>query len=98
LSFDKPVRSEVLGKLSGVSQLKTAQVIEAADRMWAQMTMASVGRPGGMRGVKGQMQGQPAGLRSHQDRCFTTNRPRFAGMKVGTNPCLIAKENTLRLR
>ena len=60
VSFDKPVRSEVLAKLPGVSRLETAQAIEAADRLRAQMAMPGVGRPGGMGGVKGKMQGQPA--------------------------------------
>jgi len=61
MSFDKPVRSEVLAKLPGVSRLETAQAIEAADRLRAQMAMAGVGRPGGMGGGKGKMQAQPAG-------------------------------------
>ncbi len=64
LSFDKPVRSEVLAKLPGVSRLETAQAIEAADRLRAQMAMAGVGRPGGMGGEKGKMQAQPAGSTS----------------------------------
>jgi ABC-type multidrug transport system ATPase subunit len=59
MSFDKPVRSEVLAKLPGVSRLETAQAIEAADRLRAQMVMAGVGRPGGMGGEKGKMQAQP---------------------------------------
>jgi hypothetical protein len=61
VSFDKAVRSEVLAKLPGVSRLETAQAIEAADRLRAQMAMAGVGRPGGMGGGKGKMQPQPAG-------------------------------------
>jgi len=61
LSFDKPVCSEVLAKLPGVSRLETAQAIEAADRLRAQMAMAGVGRPGGMGGGKGKMEAQPAG-------------------------------------
>jgi len=61
MSFDKPVRSEVLAKLPGVSRLETAQAIEAADRLRAQMTTAGVGRPGGMGGGKGKMQAQPPG-------------------------------------
>ena len=61
LSFDKPVHSEVLAKLPGVSRLETAQAIEAADRLRAQMAMAGVGRPGGMGGGKSQMQAQSAG-------------------------------------
>jgi ABC-type multidrug transport system ATPase subunit len=61
VNFDKAVRSEVLAKLSGVSRLETAQAIEAADRLRAQMAMAGVGRPGGMGGGKGQMQAQPTG-------------------------------------
>ncbi len=59
LSFDKPVRSEVLAKLPGVSRLETAQAIEAADRLRAQMAIAGVGRPGGMgRGGQDRMQAQ----------------------------------------
>jgi len=61
ISFDKTVRSEVLAKLPGVSRLETAQAIEAADRLRAQMAMAGVGRPGGMGGEKVKMQAQPAG-------------------------------------
>ena len=61
VSFDKPVRSEVLAKLPGVSRLETAQAIEVADRLRAQMAMAGVGRPGGMAGGQGRMQTQMAG-------------------------------------
>jgi ABC-2 type transport system ATP-binding protein len=61
VNFDKAVRSEVLAKLPGVSRLETAQAIEAADMLRAQMAMAGVGRPGGMGGGKGQMPAQPAG-------------------------------------
>ncbi|MDD5038756.1 MAG: ABC transporter ATP-binding protein [Dehalococcoidales bacterium] len=61
VSFDKPVRPEVLAKLPGVSRLETAQAIEAADRLRAQTAMAGVGRPGGMGGGKSQMQAQMAG-------------------------------------
>ncbi len=60
VSFDKPVRSEVLAKLPGVSRLETAQAIEAADRLRAQMAIAGVGRPGGMGGGGGRMQAQMA--------------------------------------
>ena len=69
VSFDKPVRPEVLAKLPGVSRLETAQAIEAADRLRAQTAMAGVGRPGGMGGGGGQGRGQgqmaggsPAGM------------------------------------
>jgi len=58
VSFDKPVRPEVLAKLPGVSRLETAQAIEAADRLRAQTAMAGVGRPGGMGGGGGQGRGQ----------------------------------------
>ena len=61
VSFDKPVRPEVLAKLPGVSRIETAQAIEAADRLRAQMAMAGVGRPGGMGGGQGRMQTQMAG-------------------------------------
>ena len=63
VSFDKPVRPEVLAKLPGVSRLETAQAIEAADRLRAQTAMAGVGRPGGMGGGgggQGRGQGQMA--------------------------------------
>ena len=59
VSFDKPVRSEVLARLPGVSRLETAQAIETADRLRAQMAIAGVGRPGGMGGGgQGRMQAQ----------------------------------------
>ncbi len=60
VSFDKPVRSEVLAELPGVSRLETAQAIETADRLRAQMAIAGVGRPGGMGGGGGRMQAQMA--------------------------------------
>jgi hypothetical protein len=60
VSFDKPVSPDVLAKLPGVSRLETAQAIEAADRMRAQMAMAGVGRPGGMGGGHGRMPAQMA--------------------------------------
>jgi ABC-2 type transport system ATP-binding protein len=58
VSFDKSVSPDVLAKLPGVNRLETAQAIEAADRMRAQMAMAGVGRPGGMGGGGGQGRGQ----------------------------------------
>ena len=61
VSFDKPVRSEVLAKLPGVSRLETAQAIEVADRLRAQQAMAGAGRPGGMVGGQSKMQTQMAG-------------------------------------
>lgn len=62
VSFDGEVTPEALAKLPGVNRLETAQAIEAADRMRAQMAMAGVGRPGGMGGGgQGRMQAQMAG-------------------------------------
>ena len=58
VSFDKSVSPDVLTKLPGVTRLETAQAIEAADRLRAQMAMAGVGRPGGMGGGGGQGRGQ----------------------------------------
>jgi ABC-2 type transport system ATP-binding protein len=58
VSFDKSVSPDVLAKLPGVTRLETAQAIEAADRLRAQMAMAGVGRPGGMGGGGGQGRGQ----------------------------------------
>ncbi len=61
VSFDKPVRPEVLAKLPGVSRLETAQAIETADRLRVQMAIAGVGRPGSMGGGgQGRMQAQVA--------------------------------------
>jgi len=84
LSFDKPVRSEVLAKLPGVSQLETAQAIEAADRMRAQMAMAGTGRPGGMGGGRGQMQGQPAGGMSPLAGTGTAEKPDSSRFRLYT--------------
>jgi len=61
VSFDKPVRSEVLAKLPGVSRLETAQAIEVADRLRVQQAMIGAGRPGGMVGGQGRIQTQMAG-------------------------------------
>ncbi len=61
VSFDGEVTPEALAKLPGVNRLETAQAIEAADRLRAQMAMAGVGRPGGMGGGgQGRMQAQMA--------------------------------------
>jgi ABC-2 type transport system ATP-binding protein len=84
LSFDKPVRSEVLAKLPGVSRLETAQAIEAADRLRAQMAMAGAGRPGGMGGGKGQMQGQPAGGMSPLAGTGTAEKPDSSRFRLYT--------------
>ncbi len=69
VSFDKYVNPDVLVKLPGVNRLETAQAIESADRLRAQMAMAGTGRPGGMggggggQGRQGQMAGSsPAGM------------------------------------
>jgi ABC-2 type transport system ATP-binding protein len=61
VSFDKAVAAEVLAKLPGVSRLETAQAIEAAEKLRAQMAMAGASRPGGMGVGKGQVPAQPAG-------------------------------------
>jgi len=44
LSFDKPVRSEVLAKLPGVSRIETAEAIEAAESMRAAAAMGGTAR------------------------------------------------------
>jgi ABC-2 type transport system ATP-binding protein len=61
VSFDRPVAAEALSKLPGVSQLETAQAIEAADRLRMQMAQGIAGRPGGTGGGRGQMAAEPAG-------------------------------------
>ena len=64
VSFDKYVNPDVLAKLPGVNRLETAQAIESADRLRAQMAMAGIGRPGGMgggSGGQGREQSQMAG-------------------------------------
>jgi len=48
VSFDGEVTPEALAKLPGVNRLETAQAIEAADRMRAQMAAATPGSPAGM--------------------------------------------------
>jgi ABC-2 type transport system ATP-binding protein len=69
VSFDKPVSTEMLSGLQGVSRLETAQAIEAADRLRAQQVMSGAGRSGGMGGgqnpmQQSQMAGGPAPLRT----------------------------------
>ena len=44
-----------------MSRLETAQAIEAAEKLLAQMSMAGAGRPGGMGAGKGQVPAQPGG-------------------------------------
>jgi ABC-2 type transport system ATP-binding protein len=53
VSFDKSVRSEVLARLPGITRLETAQAIEAADQLRAQMATGGAGKPGGKGGVGG---------------------------------------------
>jgi hypothetical protein len=53
VSFDKPVSSEILAKLPGVSRFETEQAIEISDRLRAQQAMAGAGSPGGMGGGGG---------------------------------------------
>jgi len=70
-NFDKPVSSETLAKLPGVTRLETAQAIEAADKLRAQMALAGPGKPGGKAGAGGSGNaGTGAGGigTSHRDR------------------------------
>ncbi len=90
VSFDKPVPSEVLAKLPGVSRLETAQAIETADRLRAQMAMAGVGRPGGMGGGgQGRMQMQMAAT--------TSGPPAGEGKKPDGSRFRLYTENTTLL-
>ena len=84
VSFDKPVRSEVLARLPGVSRLETAQAIETADRLRAQMAIAGVGRPGGMGGGgQGRMQAQMVAATSGPPTGMGASRPSGVGMGEG---------------
>lgn len=61
--FDKPLRPETLAGIPGISRLETAQAIEAAERLRAQLVAAGAGRsgvPGG--GQNGRQQAQMAGV------------------------------------
>ncbi len=61
VSFDQPVDEKILAKLPGVSRLETAQAIEAAEKLRAQMAMTGTGRPSGMGGGRGLMPAPSSG-------------------------------------
>jgi len=69
VNFDKPVRSEVLAKLPGVSRLETAQAIEAAESMRAAAAMGGAARTRMMQaggGAGGGMAPSPERMRMMQ--------------------------------
>jgi len=55
VSFDQPVDEKILARLPGVNRLETAQAIEDAEKLRAQMAMTGTSRPGGVGGGRGQM-------------------------------------------
>jgi ABC-2 type transport system ATP-binding protein len=70
VNFDKPVRSEVLAKLPGVSRLETAQAIEAAESMRAAAAMGGAARTRMMQadgGAGGGMAPSPERMRMMQN-------------------------------
>jgi ABC-2 type transport system ATP-binding protein len=75
VSFDKFISPEILGNLSGVNRIETAQAIEAAERLRALQAMAGAGRPGGPGGGPGRPPAQMAGVSQSAGQSGTGRMP-----------------------
>jgi ABC-2 type transport system ATP-binding protein len=89
VSFDKPVRTEMLSNLPGVNRLETARDIEVADHLRAQQAMAGIARSVGMGGGENQIQ---------QAQMASNTNPMVTNKQQGTTPgAEAAKDYQFRL-